>query len=575
MPGAEWFPDARLNFAKNLLRRRGNTPAVLFRREDGLRRVVSHDELHAHCSQVVQALRAVGIRPGDRIAGLLPNAPEAVAAALGTAAVGAIWASCSPDFGVPAAVDRFGQVAPRVLIAADAYFYNGKRHDILDRVREIADLLPSVEHVIVVPYVDADAPIGRIRASTSWPDFLAPYPPGEIQFEELPFSHPLYVLFTSGTTGAPKCIVHGAGGTLLKHLSEHQLHSDMRPGDRALYFTTCGWTMWNWLLTALASEATLALVDGSPLYPTPAALFDYADEVGITFFGVSANYIDTVRKSGLRPRETHKLDTVRSITSTGSPLLDENFDYVYSHIKPDVHLASICGGTDIIGAFVGGDPTGPVWRGEIQVPLLGMAVEVFDDHGRPVPETKGELVCTAPFPSMPIGFWNDEGQARFLGSYFTKFPNVWAHGDLVEMTAHGGFIVYGRADAVLNPGGVRIGTSEIYRPVEQIEEVAESVAVGQRWKGGERIVLFVKLRDSLRLDERLREKIRERTRRAATPRHVPARIVQVADIPRTKTGKVVELAVREIIHDQEVKNLESLANPEVLEFFRNLPELTV
>jgi acetoacetyl-CoA synthetase len=349
----------------------------------------------------------------------------------------------------------------------------------------------------------------------------------------------------------------------------------MHPGDRALYYTTCGWTMWNWLLTALASEVTVVLVDGSPLYPTPAVLFDYADEVGITFFGVSASYIDTVRKSGVRPRATHKLDTVRTITSTGSPLLAESFDYVYTEIKPDVHLASICGGTDIIGAFVGGDPTGPVWSGEIQVPLLGMAVDVFDEHGRSVRETKGELVCTAPFPSVPIGFWNDQGHEKFVASYFRKFPKVWAHGDLVEMKARGGMIVYGRADAVLNPGGVRIGTSEIYRPVGQIEEVAESVAVAQRWKDGERIVLFVKLRDGLRLDEKLREKISAEIRRAATPRHVPARIVQVAGIPRTKTGKIVELAVRQIIHDQEVKNLGSLANPEVLELFKNLPELTV
>jgi acetoacetyl-CoA synthetase len=470
-------------------------------------------------------------------------------------------------------IDRFGQIEPRVLVVADGYFYGGKTFDSLARVAEILEQLPTVERTVVIPHTRSDAPLDGIRAAVTWNDFVGAHRGTPPSFAHLPFDHPLYILYSSGTTGVPKCIVHGAGGTLIQHLKEHQLHCDIHPGDRVFYFTTLGWMMWNWLVTVLASGATILLYDGSPFYPDGNRLFTFADDTKMTLFGTSAKFIDAVSKARLRPRETHRLDTVRTMTSTGSPLLPEGFDFVYEHVKRDIHLASISGGTDIISCFVGGNPTGPVWRGEIQARGLGMKVEVFDEHGRSVRQQKGELVCTMPFPSMPIGFWNDPDGGKYHAAYFERFPGVWTHGDYVELTEHDGVIIYGRSDAVLNPGGVRIGTSEIYRQVEQLPDVVESLVIGQQWDHDERIVLFVKLRDDLALDEPLIERIRRRIRENTTPRHVPARIVQVSEIPRTKSGKIVELAVRDVVHGRPVKNREALANPEALDQYANRPEL--
>jgi acetoacetyl-CoA synthetase len=572
MPGAHFFPDARLNFAENVLRQRGSGAALVFNGENQRRRTVSHDELRTDVARFAAALRAAGIKPGDRVGGYIANLPEAIIAALGAAAVGAVWSSCSPDFGVQGVLDRFGQIEPRILIVCDGYFYGGKTHEILSKVAAVADKLPTVERVVVAPYLHDRPDLANVRGAMLWSEFTgeSEAPP---RFEPLPFNHPLYILYSSGTTGVPKCIVHGHGGTLIQHLKEHQLHCDIQPGDRVFYFTTCGWMMWNWLVTALASDATLLLFDGSPFHPTGNVLFDFADETGMTLFGTSAKFIDAVNKAGLEPRETHYLTTVRTMTSTGSPLVPESFDFVYSKIKSDIHLASISGGTDIVSCFVGGDPTSPVWRGEIQRPALGMKVEVFNELGHRVVEEKGELVCTMPFPSMPVGFWNDPDGRKYRAAYFETFPGVWRHGDWVEFTRHGGIVIYGRSDAVLNPGGVRIGTAEIYRQVEQLDEIVESLVIGQQWENDERVVLFVRLRDGLTLDEALEARIRRRIRENTTPRHVPAKIVQVADVPRTKSGKIVELAVRDVVHGRDVKNKEALANPEALAQYRNRPEL--
>jgi len=570
MAEARFFPDAALNFAENLLRR-DETSALIATTEATPDRVLSHREIYDAVMRAAGALQAAGVVAGDRVAAVMANVPEAIIASLGAAAIGAVWSSCSPDFGVQGILDRFGQIEPTVLVTVDGYHYGGKTFDCLPKIAEVVRRLPSVRQVVIVPLLGRASTVD-VPHAVRWDDWLASSSPVSA-FAQLSFAHPLYILYSSGTTGVPKCIVHGAGGTLLQHLKEHQLQCDVQAGDRVFYFTTCGWMMWNWLVTGLASGATLVLYDGSPFHPGSRRLFDLADRHGISLLGVSAKLIDAVRKSGLVPRQTHDLRSVRTITSTGSPLAPESFDFVYESIKRDVHLASISGGTDIVSCFVGGQPNGPVWRGEIQGAALGMDVDVFDDHGRSLDDEPGELVCRSPFPSMPVGFWADPGGEKYRAAYFERFPGVWCHGDWIRRTEHGGFIIFGRSDATLNPGGVRIGTAEIYRQVEQLPEVLESLAVGQAWEGDERIVLFVRLGEGVRLDDALRKKISERIRSQTTPRHVPARIVQVADIPRTKSGKIVEIAVRHVIHGRKIANLEALANPEALDLFRDLPEL--
>ncbi|HUW38911.1 MAG TPA: acetoacetate--CoA ligase [Rhodocyclaceae bacterium] len=578
MPGARWFPEAQLNFAENLLRRRDDSDALVFWGEGKVCRRLSHDELYRKVAQLAAAMRALGVARGDRIAAFLPNLPEAIVVMLAAASIGAIYTSASPDFGVQGVLDRFGQVEPKLFFAADGYFYNGKTIDSLAKIAEVAAQMPSVLRVVIVPYVGKEPDLSRIRSAVRLDDFTAPYrDAGDIEYARLPFDHPLYIMYSSGTTGVPKCIVHCAGGALLQHLKEHQLHGDVRPGDRFFYFTTCGWMMWNWLASALASGATLLLYDGSPFLRGGNILFDYADAEGMTHLGTSAKFIDAIAKIDLLPAQTHRLEKLRTMFSTGSPLVPEAFDYVYRAVKKDLHLASISGGTDIVSCFVLGNPIAPVHRGEIQCAALGMAVEVFDEQGLPVRGEKGELVCTRPFPSMPIGFWNDPEGRKYRAAYFERFDDIWCHGDFAEITGHGGFIIYGRSDATLNPGGVRIGTAEIYRQVEKLPEVVESIVIGQNWPPDEvadaRVVLFVKLAEGVALDDRLVARIKQVIRDNTTPRHVPARILQVADIPRTKSGKIVELAVRNVVHGEPVKNVEALANPEALEYFRERPEL--
>jgi acetoacetyl-CoA synthetase len=574
MPGAQFFPDARLNFAENLLRKRGPGAAILFRGEDKARTSLSWDELNALVSRLQQALRAAGVGQGDRVAAMLPNMPETIALMLAVTSLGAIWSSCSPDFGERGVLDRFGQIEPKVFVAVDGYWYNGKALPIADKLKPIVAGLPTAQRVVIVDYLgQAEQTAKALDRAMTWDQFIAPFAATAPTFARLPFNHPAFILYSSGTTGVPKCIVHGAGGTLLQHLKEHRLQCDVRPGDRMFYFTTCGWMMWNWLVSGLASEATLCLFDGSPFAPAPNVLFDYAQEERITLFGTSAKYIDACRKAELAPARTHDLSPMRLMTSTGSPLAAESFDYVYGAIKSDLHLASISGGTDIVSCFVLGDPTRPVWRGEIQAPGLGMAVDVWSEQGQPVRQEKGELVCTKPFVSMPVMFWNDPEGRKYRAAYFERFPGVWHHGDFAEWTAHDGIIIHGRSDATLNPGGVRIGTAEIYAQVEQIPEVLEALCIGQDWDNDVRIVLFVRLKEGHVLDDALSDVIRRKIRAGASPRHVPARIVQIADIPRTKSGKITELAVRDIIHGRPVKNTEALANPEALALYRDLPAL--
>ena len=574
MPGARFFPQARLNFAENLLSRSDDTDAIVFRGEDKARSRLTWAELHAMVSRLQQWLAAQGVGPGDRVAAMMPNMPETVALMLAAASIGAVWSSCSPDFGVRGVLDRFGQIGPKVFVACDGYYYAGKTLPIGDKLAEIVPALGDLSAVLVVPYIGvADSLAATLPRAVTLPQAMAPHAPAPVTFTRLPFEHPLYILYSSGTTGVPKCIVHGAGGTLLQHLKEHRLQSDLRPGDRAFYFTTCGWMMWNWLVSGLANGETLMLFDGSPFHPVPSVIFDYAQEERFTLFGTSAKYIDACKKAGLRPRDTHDLSTVRLMTSTGSPLAPESFDWVYDAVKPDIHLASISGGTDIVSCFVLGDPTAPVWKGEIQAAGLGMAVDVWDDAGRPIRGEKGELVCTRAFPSMPIYFWNDPDGKKYHAAYFDRFPGVWCHGDFAEWTGHGGLVIHGRSDATLNPGGVRIGTAEIYAQVEQIPQVIEALAIGQDWDNDVRVVLFVRLREGVALDEALQQAIRTKIRTGASPRHVPARIVAVSDIPRTKSGKITELAVRDVVHGREVKNKEALANPEALDLFRDLPQL--
>jgi len=573
MPGAKWYPDARLNFAENLLRRRDGGEAMVFQGEDKVTRRLSFNDVYDQVSLYAQMLKGMGVGVGDRVAGYLPNMPETVIAMLATSSLGAVWSSCSPDFGEQGVLDRFGQIEPKVLFCTDGYWYNGKRHDVRAKTNAIAQQIPSLATCVLLPYGDQDADTGPLQNAVTIGDATKHLQPTEIDFQQLPFAHPLYIMFSSGTTGAPKCIVHSQGGTLLKHASEQPIHCDIRDGDRVFFFTTCGWMMWNWLVTNIAWGATLMLYDGSPFFPSGNTLFALAEREKFTFFGTSAKFIDALNKADLRPGDAHGVSSIRTFVSTGSPLAPEGFDYVYDAIKPDVHLVSFSGGTDLMGCFCGGDPTRPVWRGEIQARFLGMAVEVFDDEGHPMQSSKGELVCTKPFPSVPLGFLNDPDDARFKNAYFEMFPNVWTHGDYIMLTEHDGIIIFGRSDATLNPGGVRIGTAEIYRQVEKLDDIQESIVIGQEWDHDVRVVLFVVLKQGATLDDALSQRIRQQIRDTCTPRHVPAKIVQVADIPRTKSGKITELAVRDIVHGRPVKNKEALANPEALDLFVDLPAL--
>ncbi|MHB8679864.1 MAG: acetoacetate--CoA ligase, partial [Rudaea sp.] len=572
MPGAAWFPNVRLNFAQSLLRFKDDRIALIARNEWGDKREFSYAQLHEEVGKLAHALKAAGVGMGDRVAGFLPNIPEAVIAMLAAASLGATWSSCSPDFGINGVVDRFGQIAPKVLFTADAYGYGGKRFDCLEKIRGVLAKIPGVEKVVVIPYSGDAVKLDGIANAVSWPDFLGTEKRA-LEFTPTPFDHPLYIMYSSGTTGVPKCIVHGAGGTLIQHLKELVLHTDLKREDKIFYYTTCGWMMWNWLVSSLAIGASVVLYDGSPFHPDGRVLWDLADEVGISVFGTSAKWIAASEKAGIKPRESHKLLNLRTILSTGSPLADESFDYVYRDVKERVMLSSISGGTDIISCFALGCPLLPVYRGELQCRGLGLKVEILDEAGKPVRGEKGELACTAPFPCMPVGFWNDPDGAKYKSAYFSKVENIWCHGDHALLTEHDGIVIYGRSDAVLNPGGVRIGTAEIYRQVEQLPEVLESIAVGQDWDHDVRVILFVRLREGLTLDDALRERIRKQIRDNTTPRHVPAKILQVTDIPRTISGKITEIAVRETIHGRPVKNTDALANAQALEQFRDRAEL--
>ncbi|MBY6213194.1 acetoacetate--CoA ligase [Microbulbifer agarilyticus] len=577
MPGAEWFPDARLNFAENLLRFRDDKAALVERLENGRRRELSYGELFAEVEKLAAALANAGVGKGDRVAGFMPNIIDTAVVMLATTSLGAIWTSCSPDFGINGVLDRFGQVGPKVLFACEGYFYNGKTIDSLPRLEQIVDQIESIQQLVVVPVArtpeQTEADISGLDRAVSLRAFVENAPARPLIFEQTEFNHPLYIMYSSGTTGVPKCIVHGVGGTLLQHIKEHRLHTDISRNDTLFYFTTCGWMMWNWLISGLACGATLVLYDGSPFYPAAECLWDMADEESISVFGTSAKYIAALEKAGCKPRESHKLERLRAVLSTGSPLAHEGFRYVYRDIKSDLCLSSISGGTDIISCFALGNPTLPVYPGELQCRGLGMAVQVWSDDGKPVLEEKGELVCATSFPCMPIGFWNDPDGSKYHGAYFDSWPGVWAHGDYAEITEHGGVIIYGRSDAVLNPGGVRIGTAEIYRQVEKVEEVLDSICIGQEWRDDVRVVLFVVLREGLTLDDDLIQKIRTTIRANTTPRHVPAKVIQVADIPRTISGKIVELAVRNVVHGKPVKNQEALANPEALKLYEDLEAL--
>ena len=574
MPDAEWFPGATLNFAEHLLRRRDDSVAVVSVAENGQREQLSWAELAEHVAGFQASLQAAGVGLGDRVAACMPNTWQTLVAMLATTSVGAIWSCSSPDFGTHGVIDRFGQIEPKVLITCAGYRYAGKAIDQSDKINEILEQLPTLRQLIIVPYAHPHARIEtyRTRAEvTLWDDFYQAG--GEADFVAVPFNHPLYVLYSSGTTGVPKCIIHSTGGVLLQHVKEHGLHCDLGPGDRLFYYTTCGWMMWNWLVSALAVGSAVVLYDGSPFYPDNQRLLDLIDDERISVFGTSPKFLATLESSGTKPRESHDLGSLKTLLCTGSALWPQSYDFVYRDFKPDVCLASMSGGTDIVSCFVNGNPLSPVRRGENMGKSLGMAVEVWNDAGQPVVGEKGELVCTRHFPAMPIGLWNDPDGAKLRQSYFSLFPGVWAQGDYAEQRPYGGMLIHGRSDAVLNPGGVRIGTAEIYRQVEKVAEVLDSVAIGQQWQDDVRVVLFVRLREGLTLEEALEQRIRQVIRANTTPRHVPAKIVAVTDIPRTISGKVVELAVREVVHGRPVKNTDALANPEALEQFRDRPEL--
>lgn len=574
MPGAKWFPQARLNYAENLLRPRADDSlAVLFQREDGLTQALTFSELRNQVSQCVQVFQAAGVVSGDRVAAYMPNCPETLIAMLAATALGAAFSSASPDFGVTGVLDRFGQIEPKVLIAANGYVYNGTTHDRRNQVAEIIAGLPTLNHTLIVSFVsglpaeDLDVP------AETWSNALAAHAPTNIPFVRVPFEHPLFILFSSGTTGAPKCIVHGHGGTLLQHLKEHRYHLDIRADDRVFYFTTCGWMMWNWLVTALASKAVVCLFDGSPGFPEVSVLFDYVMREKISFFGTSAKFIDALKEAGANLTGSHDLSSVRTIGSTGSPLSPESFSYVYRNIKPNVHLVSLAGGTDIIGCFMTGNPRRSVRCGEIQGPALAMDVAVYGPEGTRLIDAPGELICANAFPSMPVGFWNDDDGSRYHTAYFEQTPGVWTHGDWVEQTGHGGYVIHGRSDATLNPGGVRIGTAEIYRVVESLKGVSEALVVGQNWEDDVRVILFVTLAPDVVLDDVLVTEIRSRVRSECSPRHTPAKVIAVSDLPRTRSGKISELAVRDVIHNRPLQNTEALANPEVLDQYKGLQEL--
>ncbi len=572
MPGAKWFSGARLNFAENLLRRRDNHTAILSRGEGKDDRKISYNELYSEVEKMAAALREAGVEQNDRVAGFLPNIPEAVVAMLGAASLGAVWSSSSPDFGIKGVLDRFRQIEPKVLFAADGYQYNGKRINSLDKLKDILTELPSVEKVVVVPFESENPDLSGINKGVLYGDFLpAEAPP--LEFAQLPFDHPLYIMYSSGTTGLPKSIVHGAGGTLLQHMKELRLHGDISDRETVFYFTTCGWMMWNWLVSNLALGASIVLYDGSPFHPDPSAMWQMAEEFGITVFGTSAKFIAACKGYGLVPKERHNLSLIKTILSTGSPLVEESYDYVYTSIKEDVQLSSITGGTDLISSFAGGNATLPVYRGEIQCRALGMKVESFDDSGKPLINLKGELVCTRAFPSMPVNFWNDPDGSKFHNAYFSDYPGVWTHGDYILINDHGGVIVFGRSDATLNPAGVRIGTAEIYRVVEAFPEIEDSLAVGQQWEGDERVILFVKMNEGEQFGEELKKKLMDAIRSGCSPRHVPAKTVPVPDIPYTINGKKVEIAVKKILHGSEALNKDALANPESLLFFSDLEVL--
>jgi len=572
MPGAKWFSGARLNFAENLLRRRDNHTAILSRGEGKDDRKISYNELYSEVEKMAAALREAGVEQNDRVAGFLPNIPEAVVAMLGAASLGAVWSSSSPDFGIKGVLDRFRQIEPKVLFAADGYQYNGKRINSLDKLKDILTELPSVEKVVVVPFESENPDLSGINKGVLYGEFLPAKAPS-LEFAQLPFDHPLYIMYSSGTTGLPKSIVHGAGGTLLQHMKELRLHGDISDRETVFYFTTCGWMMWNWLVSNLALGASIVLYDGSPFHPDPSAMWQMAEEFGITVFGTSAKFIAACKGYGLVPKERHNLSLIKTILSTGSPLVEESYDYVYTSIKEDVQLSSITGGTDLISSFAGGNATLPVYRGEIQCRALGMKVESFDDSGKPLINLKGELVCTRAFPSMPVNFWNDPDGSKFHNAYFSDYPGVWTHGDYILINDHGGVIVFGRSDATLNPAGVRIGTAEIYRVVEAFPEIEDSLAVGQQWEGDERVILFVKMNEGEQFGEELKKKLMDAIRSGCSPRHVPAKTVPVPDIPYTINGKKVEIAVKKILHGSEALNKDALANPESLLFFSDLEVL--